>query len=222
MRTPLLIACLLALLGASSAQGYEAGAITTITATSQRSDRVKKQRAADIAAINAYCAEAQERFKHNPQLTRYFVDASPEGKEGWHELKNSDETLEAEHSYANRSVAVSMSPSGELVYAEVGEPMEHSRHSNHYCFRVDGTLAKVVSGYDSNMAEMSVQREIFYDSKVNPLRTTFQCFKVNSANSKRTSVSCQRPEMSEEIRSYEIKVYKRNSELPVYGLLKKP
>jgi hypothetical protein len=218
MRPPLLIACLFALLCAS-AQGYEAGSTTTSTA--QQSDDFKKQRSEDIAAINRYCAETEANFK-NPQLTRYFVNASPEGKAGWHELKSSDELLEAERLYATKSVAVSMNSSGEIVYAEVGEPMEHSKHSNRYCFRSDGKLAKVASRYDSNMAEMSVSREIFYNSKVNLMRTTFQCFHVDSATGGRSSVSCDRPEMKEEIGSYHIPVYKRSSDLPVYGLLKEP
>jgi hypothetical protein len=213
----LLISCLLALL-CVSATGYEAAPTTT---SRQQTDDFKAQRATEIAAIKTYCQETEDHFRLNPQLTRYFVDASSEGKAGWRELNSSDEMLEAERSYANRSIAVSLRSSGEIVYAEIGEPMEHSKHTNQYCFRSDGTLAKVASVYDNNMAEMRVYRDRFYDSKVNLMRTTFQCFHVNAAAGERRSVSCERPEMEEEISNYEIKVYKRSSDLPVYSFLKK-
>jgi hypothetical protein len=219
MRRTLFIVCLLALPFTSQA-GREP--VTAKTLAQQKAAPRSRPKPAEITAIEAYCKGLDQYFKSHPKSTRFFVEPGREQKAGWHEVKNEEEMMDAEREYANQSITVS-TKKGVVVYAVLGEPMEHSRHDSEYYFRSDGTLAKISSGYWSNMAEMHVERENFYDSNGTLLRSTSQCFHISPVNSKAKEqrVSCRDPQMREEIENYQLHVYKRNMDLPAYSVLKK-
>jgi hypothetical protein len=197
---------------------------------SQSAARGTRQNPAEIAAIEAYCKGVDQYLKSHPQATRFFVDAlpeaqaasSPEGGKAWYEVKTEDEMLDAERAYAHRSVTVTMKD-GEIVHAEMAEPMEHSRTSYGYYFRSDGTLAKIASEFYGNIAEAHIVRDNFYDPSGKLLRAMSQCFHIitTSRGSKERRVSCRRDEMSAEYGNYEIPIYKKSTNLPGYELLKK-
>lgn len=225
MRLALLIVSMFALLTTPVA-GYKA---QPSAGSPQQSGSGKTQASAGIAAIESYCKEIDRYSKSNPKAMRYFVNGLPGegvsqagGEQKWYEVKSADELSDAERGYATRSIAALMK-SGVLVYASLGAPMEHSRHENDYYFRGDGTLAKISSDYWSNMGEVHLVRESFYDSSGKLLRESAQCFQIiyGSKGSRDKRVSCGRSDMRGEIEEYKIPVYKRNSDLPGYALLKK-
>lgn len=198
----------------------------------QQSASKKAPRSPEIAKIESYCKGIDQYAKSSPALMRYFVNSAPGeaaaapgagGGERWYIVKSAEEMSDAERAYATESISVLMR-SGEIVYASIGEPMEHSRHDNNYYFRSDGTLAKISAGYWSNMEEIHLLRESFYDSSGKLLQATSQCFQIihnpNGTNREK-SVSCGRNDMRREIKDNNIAVYKRNSDLPGYALLKK-
>jgi hypothetical protein len=112
---------------------------------------------------------------------------------------------------------------GEIVYADFAEPREHSRRHNEYCFRPDGTLAKLVSDYYSGIAGHHVMRANFYGPDGKLLRSADSCFDITytSRGSRERRASCRRAEMREELTGYAIPVYKRNADLPGYEILKR-
>ena len=183
-----------------------------------------------LASIRAYCQSLERHFKRNVKAARFFVDAlpeggaepAPEGRLDWHEVKTEDEMLEAERGYANHSIVVKVKD-GEIVYADFAEPREHSRRHNEYCFRHDGTLAKITSDYYSGIAGIHVTRENFYDAEGRLLRSIDSCFNVNytSRGSREKRALCRRAEMREELTAYSIPVYKKNTDLPGYEILKR-
>jgi hypothetical protein len=184
---------------------------------------------AEVARIESYCKGIDQYLKSAPKAVRYFVNARPEDAAGsraaerWYEVKSGDELTDAERSYATESISV-LTKAGAIVYALIGEPMEHSRHDDAYYFREDGALAKISSGYWSNMAEMRILRENFYDSSGKLLQSTSQCFQLSytsGGSSREKRVSCARGDMKREIREYRFPIYKRSSDLPGYALLKK-
>lgn len=182
-----------------------------------------------VAGIESYCKEIERYAKRNPQALLYFVNSLPgeearaaTDKRRWYPVKSEQEMSDAERSYATESLAVLMR-SGEIVYAQIGEPMEHSRHDDGYYFRGDGTLAKISSDYWSNIESISLTRQSFYSSNGKLLRSTAQCFEIitTSKGGRTKSVSCGRAEMRGEINDYKFPIYRKNSELPGYALLKK-
>ena len=183
----------------------------------------------EIAAIEAYSKMLDRYFKSRPQLARFYVDALPEekaasspaGKKEWYEVKNQNEMSDAEREYATRSLIVS-TKDGEIAYANLGEPREHSRHDTEYYFRSDQTLAKISSNYYSNVAGIHVTRENFYAANGKLLRATTQCFNIifGSRRNREKSASCKKTEMREELSDYKFPVYKKISELPGYDILK--
>ena len=227
MRRLLLIVYTLGLLMAL-ATPYEAGAAAGFE-QKQRASRARGK-SAEIAAIEAYCKGLDKYFKSTPQSTRYFVDALPEANaesqaelgKAWHEVKTEREMLEAERSYANHSIVVSMKD-GQIVYADIAEPGEHHRYDHKYYFRHDGTLAKIGSEFYGNIAERHLTRENFYDPSGRLLRSTSRCFRIitTSSGNREKPVSCRLDALSAEYGNYRIPVYKRNTNLPGYELLKK-
>ncbi|HEX8890684.1 MAG TPA: hypothetical protein VF779_16155 [Pyrinomonadaceae bacterium] len=183
----------------------------------------------EVAGIEAYAKSIERYVKSHPRLTRYYVDALPEGKadsspagkKDWYRIKNEREMLDAEREYATRSAAVS-TKDGEIVYASIGEPMEHSSHDTGYYFRADGTLAKISSGYYSNIEEIRIVRESFYDTEGKLLRSTARCFNIitTSRGSKERPASCKKSEMREELGNYKLSVFAKNTDLPGYDILK--
>ena len=129
--------------------------------------------------------------------------------------------LGAEREYAHRSIIVTMKD-GDIVRAEMADPMEHSRTSYGYYFRSDGTLAKIASEFYGNIAEAHIVRDSFYDPNGKLLRATSQCFHIitTSRGSRERKVSCRLDETSAGYVKYEIPVYKKNTNLPGYDLLK--
>lgn len=227
MRQLLLIVSTLALL-ITAVPGDEAR--TTNGFSQKRAPQGTRPASAEIASIEAYCKGLDQYLKSNPKSTRFFVDtlpgeqtdASSANKKDWYEVKTEDGMLDAEREYAHRSIIVTMKD-GEIVRAEMADPMEHSRTSYGYYFRSDGTLAKIASEFYGNIAEAHIVRENFYDSNGKLLRATSQCFHIvtTSRGSKERRVSCSRDEMSAEYGKYEIPVYKKSTNLPGYDLLKK-
>ena len=182
------------------------------------------------AAIEAYCKSLERHFRRNAGSARFFVDAppgggsgepAPEGRLDWHEVKTEDEMLEAERAYARHSIVVK-TRDGEIVYADFAEPMEHSRHHTEYCFRPNGTVAKIASDYYSGIAGVHVTREHFYDTEGRLLLNRVNCFGVSytSRGSRETRASCRREEMRDELNDYRVPVYKKNAELPGYETLR--
>ena len=188
-----------------------------------------REKQSEAAGIEAYARKLERYVKSHPKLTRYYVDALPEGKsdsspagkKDWHRVKNEREMLEAEREYATRSAAVS-TKGGEIVYASLGEPQEHSRHDNEYFFRADGTLAKISSDYYSNIEEIHIVRESFYGPEGKLLRSTARCFNIitTSRGSKEKRASCKKSEMKEELGNYVLHVFAKNTDLPGYDILK--
>ncbi|HEX8651651.1 MAG TPA: hypothetical protein VF708_12490 [Pyrinomonadaceae bacterium] len=228
MRRLLLIVYTLGLL-MTLAPPYEAGA-TAGFRQQQRASRARGK-SAEVAAIEAYCKGLDKYFKSTPQSTRYFVDALPEAVNAesqaelgktWHEVKTEREMLEAEGSYANHSIVVSMKD-GQIVYADIAEPREHHRYDHKYYFRHDGTLAKIGSEFYGNIAERHLTRENFYNPDGRLLRSTSSCFRlITTLSGKREKpVSCRQDTLSVEYGNYRIPVYKRNENLPGYEILKK-
>jgi hypothetical protein len=226
MRQLLLIVCAFALLS-TPGQGYEPSAASA----SAQGRSGARPASTEIASIEAYCKGLNQYVTSNPKSTRFFVDTRP-GDEAesstasgttWYEVKSEDEMLDAEREYAHRSIIVTMKD-GQIVHAEIADPMEHSRTSYAYCFRSDGTLAKISSEFYGNMAEVHIVRESFYDPNGKLLRATSQCFHIitTARGSRERRVSCVRDRMSAEYGKYEIPVYKRNTDLPGHDLLKKP
>ena len=183
-----------------------------------------------LASIRAYCGALERHFKRNARAARFFVDAlpeggaepAPEGRLDWHEVKTEDEMSEAERGYAHHSIVVK-AKDGEIVYADFAEPREHSRRHNEYCFRGDGTLARIISDYYSGIAGVHVTRENFYDPEGRLLRSIDSCFNVTytSRGSREKRASCRRAEMREQLTDYRLPVYKRNADLPGYETLKR-
>jgi hypothetical protein len=180
----------------------------------------------EIADIEAYRKMVDSYSKNHPELTRFYVDALAEGKtdsppKEWYEIKSQSELDDAEEQYATRSIIVSMKEK-KIVYVDVGEPEEHSRHDNKYYFRGDGTLAKLSSDYAGSVEGTHIKRERFYNADGKPLRATTQCFNVitTSRGPKESLTSCQRREMRGELRDYEVAVYLKNTDLPGYEILK--
>jgi len=187
------------------------------------------QRSSEVASIEAYSRTLDRYFKSHPRATRYYVDALPEGTAGgsagdgkdWHKVRNQTAMLEAEREYATRSIAVS-EKDGVIVYADIGQPREHSRRDDGYYFRNDGTLAKIASDYYANIAGVHITRDYFYGAGGRLLRETTQCFQIITTP-KRTlekRASCGRAEMKEELSDYHVPVYTRNTELPGHLFLK--
>lgn len=188
------------------------------------------QQSAEVAGIESYCKGIDLYLERNPKAMRYFVNKQPgeestasRAAERWYEVKSGEEMSDAERSYATESISVLMK-SGEIVYALIGEPMEHSRHDDGYYFRAGGSLAKIRSTYWSNMGEMKVVRESFYNVNGKLLRATSLCYELinSSKGSREKRVTCSRNDMRREIQEYRFPIYKINSDLPGYALLKKP
>jgi hypothetical protein len=225
MRSFFLIVSLLASL-VTSLPEHQAGA--TVAAQRRTASSARGQ-TAEVAAIEAYCDGLERYFKNTPQARRFYVDALPEsgaepsleGVMKWYEVKTEEEMYEAERLYAHHSIVVSVKD-GEVVSASIAEPEEHQRHDNQYCFRRDGTLAKIVADFNSNTLEGHVVRENFYDARGHLLRATSQCFKITTTSngSREKRVSCRQSVMSGELKEYRIPVYQRNMELPGYEFLK--
>jgi hypothetical protein len=195
----------------------------------RRAASAARGQTAEVAAIEAYCDGLERYFKSNPKARRFYVDALPEtGAEPspdvvkkWYEVKTEEEMYEAERLSAHHSIVVSVKD-GEIVAASLAEPQEHERHDNQYCFRRDGTLAKIISDFNNNMLEAHMVRENFYDSRGHLLRATSQCFKITTTSngSREKRVSCRQSEMSGALAEYRIPVYQKNTELPGYEFLK--
>lgn len=180
----------------------------------------------DPANIHAYRKMLDRYFKGHPELTRFYVDAMPDGKTGsspkaWYEVKNENELLDAEREYANRSAIVSMKD-GKIVSVEIGEPEEHSGHQNRYYFRSDGTVGLIFSDFSSNTEGVHVRRENLYGADGRPLQSTTQCFNIvhTSKGSHEKRASCRQAAMRRELREYKVPIYKMNSELPGFDILK--
>jgi hypothetical protein len=194
----------------------------------QGTSRAARRDANGTASIETYCASLERHFRRNPKAAHFFVDALPDGEppaEGrldWHEVKSEDEMLDAERGYALHSIVVK-AKDGEIVYADFAEPREHSRRHNEYCFRPDGTLAKIASDYYGNIAGVHVTRENFYGPDGKLLRSTDSCFSITytSRGSRERRASCRREEMQPELTGYSIPVYKKNADLPGYETLKR-
>ena len=198
-------------------------------AAGQSNFQRQRQAASGVASIKAYCAALERHFKRNAKAARYFVDAlpdgpepAPEGRLEWHEVKSEDEMLDAERGYALHSIVVK-TKDGRVVYADFAEPREHSRRHNEYCFRPDGTLAKIVSDYYGNIAGVHVTSENFYGPDGRLLRTMDSCFAISytSRGSRERRASCRREEMRSELADYDLPVYKTNADLPGYETLKR-
>ncbi|HKQ51195.1 MAG TPA: hypothetical protein VJT74_02425 [Pyrinomonadaceae bacterium] len=190
----------------------------------------RQQSARGLASIEAYCKSLEHYFRRNARAARFFVDAlpeggaeepAPEGRLDWHEVKTADELLEAERGYANHSIVVK-TKDGEVVYADFAEPMEHSRHHTEYCFRPNGTIAKIVSDYYSGIAGVHVTRVHFYGAEGRLILKRVNCFAVSytSSGSRERRASCRREEMRGELNDYRVPVYKKNTELPGYEILR--
>jgi hypothetical protein len=201
---------------------------TNFQSQRQTASRAARRDANGVAAIEAYCLSLERHFKRDAKAARFFVDAVPdaeppaEGRLDWHEVKTEDEMYEAERSYALHSMVIK-AKDGQIVYADFAEPQEHSRRDNEYCFRPDGTLAKIVSEYDSNVAGIHVARENFYGPDGKLLRSIDSCFSITftSKGSRSRRVSCRREEMQPELSNYTVPVYKKNTDLPGYETLKR-
>ncbi|HJU56576.1 MAG TPA: hypothetical protein VJ715_18470 [Pyrinomonadaceae bacterium] len=195
----------------------------------QRRPQSASPGARGIASIKAYCQSLERHFKRNASAARFFVDAlpeggaepAPEGQLDWHEVKSEDEMREAERAYANHSIVVK-TKDGELVYADFAEPREHSRRHHEYCFRPDGTLAKITSDYYSGIAGIHVTRESFYGTEGKLLRSMDSCFNLTytSNGSREKRAPCRRAEMREGMTGYSLPVYKKNADLPGYEILR--
>ncbi len=194
-----------------------------------RANFQQQKRGAGTASIEAYCKSLERHFRRNARAARFFVDAlpdggagdTPEGRLDWHEVKTEDEMLEAERAYARHSIVVK-AKDGEIVYADFAEPLEHSRHHTEYCFRHNGTVAKIVSDYFSGIGGVHITREQFYDPEGKLLLNRVNCFSLSytSSGSRERRASCRREEMRGELNDYRVPVYKKNAELPGYENLK--
>jgi hypothetical protein len=221
---------LLFILSLSALLAPHAGAAGRANFQSQRqsASRGARRDANGIAAIEAYCLSLERHFKRDAKAARFFVDALPDGEppaEGrldWHEVKSEDEMLDAERAYALHSIVVK-AKDGRIVYADFAEPREHSRRHNEYCFRPDGTLAKIVSDYYGNIAGVHVTRANFYDPDGRLLRSVDSCFSITytSRGSRERRTSCRREEMQPELTGYSVPVYKKDTDLPGYETLKR-
>ena len=223
---PLLFVSLLALLLTFAPTNQ---ASTTTSLLQRRAAFVARQKASELAAIKAYCDGLDRYFRSNPKATRYYVDALPdeqtsassEVKTSWYEVKNENEMLDAERAYAHRSISV-LIKDGRIVRAELAEPREHSRTADAYYFRQDGTLARVASGFQSNMMAANILRESYYSPTGKLLRSTARCFRIiHTPNGNREKrVTCRLSEMSAEIASHPIPVYQKPANRPGYDALK--
>ena len=192
----------------------------------------QRQSARGLASIEAYCKSLERHFRRNARAARFFVDALPEGgsaepeTEGrldWHEVKTEDEMLGAERAYARHSIVVKAKDDA-VVYADFAEPQEHSRHHTEYCFRPNGTVAKIVSDYYSGIAGVHITREHFYDAQGRLLLNRTNCFSVyytSRRGSRERRASCRREEMRDELNDYRVPVYRKNAELPGYESLRR-
>ncbi|HEY0376338.1 MAG TPA: hypothetical protein VGC87_05210 [Pyrinomonadaceae bacterium] len=223
MRRLLFILSLSALLAPHAAAGR-----TNFQRQPQSASRRARRGASGIASIEAYCRSLERHFRRNARSARFFVDALPDGEppaEGrldWHEVKSQNEMLDAERAYANHSLVVK-AKDGEIAYADFAEPREHSRRHHEYCFRPDGTLAKIVSDYYGNIAGVHVTRENFYGPDGKLLRSTDSCFSITytSRGGRERRASCRRAEMRQELPDESLPVYKRNADLPGYETLRR-
>ncbi|HWT02129.1 MAG TPA: hypothetical protein VN256_17900 [Pyrinomonadaceae bacterium] len=207
---------------------HAAGAATG-RANFQQSRQSASSDVRGLASIKAYCQSLERHFRRNAGAARFFVDAppggdaepAPEGRLDWHEVRSEAEMMDAERAYARHSIVVK-TKGGEVVYADFAEPLEHSRHHTEYCFRRDGTVARIASDYFSGIAGVHVTREHFYDAAGKLLLNRVNCFSVsyNSAGVVERRASCRRAEMREELTGYRVPVYKRNADLPGYEILK--
>ena len=193
----------------------------------------QKQSACGLTAIEAYCKSLERHFRRNARAARFFVDAlpeggsqepAPEGRLDWHEVKNEGEMLDAERAYARHSIVVK-AKDGEIVYADFARPLEHSRSHTQYCFRPDGTLAKLTYDYYGGVAGVHVTGEQFYDAQGRMISgsASSRCFSVayTSRGARERRVSCRTARIREELATYGLHSYRKNADLPGYETLRR-
>jgi len=177
----------------------------------------------EVAAVAEYCRELNTYAGLHPKEARFFGDAAAYDQSGvtlttprprWREYKSAkarDAATTPDNLFNTANVWLR---NGKVVFArfQYGSPSGDWAQIVGYCFREDGSLAKLENSFriipGSNVR---IEKARIYDAKGKLLRSSQQCFDLDTRRKKRCG---------SDYRNYDADVFGTVKQLPIYGLIK--
>lgn len=176
----------------------------------------------EVSIVTAYCRELATYVKRNPTQTRFFGDVAAYDQSGvtlsapstakWREFKSQEAreaTTTPDNLYDTANVWLR---GGKIVIAqfEYGSPSGDWAQFVGYCFREDGSLAKLENSFRTFNSDVRIEKERIYDAKGKRLRSSLRCFDLQSGRRKRCEGNYS---------NYDADVFRTVKQLPFYGLI---
>jgi len=167
-----------------------------------------------VASISGYAA-AIERITNSKSKHRIFADVSSgyeNGPEAWKEFRSERERTKAESGDNMNQIASVWSKNGKVVVTKLSltSPSGDWVHFINYYYREDGTLAKTQAQLNTFYGDVSVLRELYFQTSGKVIRSTTRYLDL------KTKKPIRKPA---EFFDQEVPVYKTVSELPFAKLL---
>ncbi len=175
-----------------------------------------------VTSINDYCRGLATYAKQNLRIARFFGDVASYDQNSmtltappanWKEFKSQkarDNSGNGDNLYNTANV---WTKNGNLVLAnlEYGSPSGDWGQFVSYCFREDGSLAKLTDTFRSFFGSISTVKEKVYDARGTRLKSSISCYDLDTKRRKRCS---------SDYSNYDAHVYRRVSQLPIYPTFK--
>jgi hypothetical protein len=176
----------------------------------------------EVSVVTGYCRELATFAKRNLNKARFFGDVAAYDQSGitlrkpperWQEFRSQkarDAAMTGDNLYNTANVWMR---NGNIVLADLqyGSPSGDWAQFVRYCFREDGSLAKMEDTFRTFAGPISTVKEKFYDSKGRRLRFLIRCYDLESGRKKRCDGNYS---------NYDADVFRRVQQLPVYALVR--